>query len=84
MNFWWMQRLSSIHLNPGDTTAGTQAHRGRAQKAVREHSTLSPETRIDVLESHVGHRSVSWKRSSSRCRSGTSARLLTARTRMPR
>jgi hypothetical protein len=44
MIFWWVQRLSSIHLILGDTTAGTQAHRERAQKAVREHSTRSPET----------------------------------------
>ena len=46
MNFWWMQRSSSIHLILGATTAGTKAHREKAQqkKAVREHSTLSPET----------------------------------------
>jgi hypothetical protein len=54
MNFWWMRRLSSIHLILGDTTASTQAHRERAQKkAVREHSTLGPETSIEVLESKL-------------------------------
>jgi hypothetical protein len=42
MHFWWMRRLSSFHLILGDTTVGTRAHRERAQKAVREHSTLSP------------------------------------------
>jgi hypothetical protein len=43
MIFWWMRRSSSIDLILGDITAGTQAHRERAQKAVREHSTLSSE-----------------------------------------
>jgi hypothetical protein len=44
MNFSWMQRLSGIHLILGTPTAGTWTHRERAQKAVREHSTLNPKT----------------------------------------
>jgi hypothetical protein len=29
MIFWWVRRLSSIHLILGDTTAGTQAPSGK-------------------------------------------------------
>jgi hypothetical protein len=43
MNVWWMQRLSNIELVLGDTTAGTRSIGKRAQKGVREHSTLSSE-----------------------------------------
>jgi hypothetical protein len=43
MNVWWMRRLSSIQLILGDTTAAPGPSE-RAQKAVRDHSTPSPET----------------------------------------
>jgi hypothetical protein len=35
MNFWWKQGWSNMHLILGDTTAGTQALRGKGAKGRR-------------------------------------------------
>jgi hypothetical protein len=49
MNFRWMRGLSRFHLILG-YHGGHRPNGKRAQKAVREHSTPSSQTRIHVLE----------------------------------